>query len=221
MKKLMVFLVFFVIFALMAVSVLAGSVSRDMPSRIQPGQTLTVTLSISGATADKSFTLEDVIPTGLKIKEWTVTGAKEPKEGINIREKGNNFGWSFTPTSSSASVEYKIDLPNNEATYTFGKIVWFDPSGQGIEASSPTLTVANVKCGDGVCEGNENSDNCVQDCPKPAPPAPPAPAPAPTEGEAMEKKPALSRTTIAWIVVAVIVIIAGVGYYMWQKKKEE
>ena len=216
MKKLMIF---FVIFALMAASVLAGSVSRNMPSRVQPGQTLTVTLSISGATADKSFTLEDVVPAGLKIKEWIVTGAKESKEAINIREKGNNFGWSFTPTSSSASVEYKIDLPNSEAAYTFGKIVWFDPSGQGIEASSPTLTVANVRCGDGICEGNENSDNCVQDCLKPAPAQPPAPTL--TKEQAMEKKPALSNTAIAWIVVAIIVVLAAVGYFMWQKKKAE
>ncbi len=212
MKKLMAF---FVIFALMATAVLAGSVSRSMPSRIQPGQTLTVTLSISGATADKSFTLEDVIPAGLKIKEWTVTGAKESKEAISIREKGNNFGWSFTPTSSSANVEYKIDLPNNEATYTFGKIVWFDPSGQGTEASSPALTVATIRCGDAICEGSENSDNCVQDCPKPA-----APAPAAQPEVAMEKK-GLSTTTIAWIVVAIIVIVAAIGYFMWQKKKAE
>src|SRR3989344_1909376 len=121
MKKLMVF---FVIFALMATAVLAGTVSRSMPSRTQPGETLTVTLSVSGATAGKLFTLEDVIPAGLKIKEWTVTGAQESKEAINIREKDNRFGWSFTPTSDSATVEYKIDLLNNEATYTFGKVVW-------------------------------------------------------------------------------------------------
>ena len=213
MKKLMVY---FVIFALMAVSVLAGSVGRNMLSRAQPGQTLTVTLSISGATADKSFTLEDVIPAGLKIKEWTVTGAKESKEAISIREKGSNFGWSFTPTSGSASVEYIIDLPNNEATYTFGKIVWFDPSGQGTEASSPALTVATIRCGDSVCEGSENSDNCEQDCPKPAP----AQQPAPAEEQVMEKK-GLSNTALALIVVAIIVIAAAVGYYMMQKKKAE
>ena len=213
MKKLMVF---FVIFALMAVSVLAGSVSRSMPSRIQPGQTLTITLSISGATADKSFTLEDVIPAGLKIKEWTVTGAKESKEAINIREKDNRFGWSFTPTSDSATVEYKIDLPSTDATYTFGKIVWFDPSGQGTEASLPTLTVAAIRCGDGICEGSENSDNCEQDCPKPA-----APAPTPTPAApAMEEKKGLSNTALAWIVVLVIVVVAGIGYFMWQKKRE-
>jgi PGF-pre-PGF domain-containing protein len=61
----------------------------------------------------------------------------------------------------------------------------------------------------------------------------PAAAPAvPTEGAtaavpeekpaeaAMEKK-GLSTTAIAWIVVAVIVAVAGIGYFMWQKKKAE
>lgn len=213
MKKLMTF---FVIFVLMATAVLAGSVGRNMPSRIQPGETLTVTLSISGATTGKLFTLEDVIPAGLSIKEWTVTGSQESKEAINTREKDNKFGWSFTPVSDSATVEYKIDLPNSEATYTFGRIVWFDPSGQGTESASPTLTVATIRCGDGVCEGNENSDNCEQDCPKPAPTAQPTPTPAPPE-----VKKGLSSTAIAWIVVAIIVVAAAVGYYMWQKKKGE
>jgi hypothetical protein len=188
-----------------------------MPSRIQPGQTLTVTLSISGATAGKLFTLEDVIPAGLKIKEWTVTGAQEAKDLISTRDKDSRFGWSFTPTSSDATVEYKIDLPNSEAVYTFGKIVWFDPSGQGIESASPTLTVTSIRCGDGVCEGSENSDNCVQDCPKPAPPQPVV---TPKEEVVMEKK-GLSTTAIAWIVVVIIVVLAAVGYYMWQKKREE
>lgn len=214
MKKLMIF---FVVFMLMTTAVLAGTVSRSMPSRIQPGQTLTVTLSISGATAGKLFTLEDVIPVGLKIKEWTVTGVQEAKEAINIREKDNRFGWSFTPTSDSATVEYKIDLPSTETTYTFGKIVWFDPSGQGTESTSPTLTVATIRCGDAICEGSENSDNCVQDCPKPAvAPAPPAPAPTPAA-----KPSGLSSTALAWIVVLVIVVAAGIGYFMWQKNREQ
>lgn len=213
MKKIAIILA---VFVLMAASVLAGSVSRSMPSRIEPGQTLAVTLSISGATAGKLFTLEDVIPAGLKVKEWEVKGAQEAKSAIATREKDNKFGWSFTPASSDASVEYKIDLPSAEASYSFGKVVWFDPSGQGTESSSPTLTVATIRCGDGVCEGSENSDNCVQDCPKPAPAAQPQPAP-----EAMMEKKGLSQTAMALIVVALIVVAAGVGYFMWQKKKGE
>ena len=215
MRKLFVFIV---IFALMATAALAGSVSRSMPSRIEPGQTLTVTLSISGATAGKLFTLEDVIPQGLAIKEWSVSGSQEAKDAIAIRQKESRFGWSFTPSSGSASVEYKIDLPSNEASYTFGKVVWFDPSGQGTESASPTLTVAVIRCGDGICEGNENSDNCEQDCPRPVV----APVPQVEQQPVMEEaKKGLSTTAIAWIVVAIIVVVAGVGYYMWQKSKAE
>ena len=215
MKKL---IVLFAVLILMATSAFAGSVSRTMPSRIQPGQTLTVTLSIGGATAGKSFTLEDVIPAGLKIKEWTVTGAQESKDAISVREKENRFGWSFTPTSASATVEYKIDIPNNEASYVFGKIVWFDPSGQGAEGSTAGLTAAVIRCGDGICEGTENSDNCVQDCPRPA--SSPAPAPAPTPAPQPQAKKGLSTTAIAWIVVLIIAVVAAIGYFMMKKKSE-
>ena len=51
-------------------------------------------------------------------------------------------------------------------------------------------------------------------------PAPAAPAEAPA-APAMEEKKGLSNTAIAWIVVVIIVIVAGIGYYMWQKKKAE
>ena len=212
MRKIMIFLV---IFALMASTVLAGTVTRNMPSRIQPGQTLTVILDIS-ATSGKLFTLEDVIPAGLSIKEWTVNGAQESKDQVSTRTKDNRFGWSFTPTGSSASVEYKIDLPNTETSYTFGKVVWFDPSGQGIESSTPTLTVAVIRCGDGVCEGSENSDNCAQDCPKPV-----APTPQPqVEPQATAQKAGLSST--AWIIIVVIVLVlAAIGFVVWQKKKSQ
>ena len=211
MRKIMIFLV---IFALMASTVLAGTVTRNMPSRIQPGQTLTVILDIS-ATPGQLFTLEDVIPAGLSIKEWTVNGAQESKDQVSTRTKDNRFGWSFTPTGSSASVEYKIDLPNTESSYTFGKVVWFDPSGQGSESSTPTLTVAVIRCGDGVCEGSENSDNCVQDCPKPTAPAPQA------QPQAAAQKTGLSSTALTVIVVVIIVILAAIGFVMWQKKKSQ
>ena len=54
----------------------------------------------------------------------------------------------------------------------------------------------------------------------PAGEAPAVPAEKPAGEAAMEKK-GLSTTAIAWIVVAVIVIAAGIGYFMWQKKKAE
>ena len=49
-----------------------------------------------------------------------------------------------------------------------------------------------------------------------APTAPPAEAPP-----APEVKPGLSNTAIAWIVVGIIMIVAGVGYFMMQRRKTE
>jgi cobalamin biosynthesis Mg chelatase CobN len=46
--------------------------------------------------------------------------------------------------------------------------------------------------------------------------APEAEAPA-----APEEKKGLSKTALAWIVVLVIVVVAGIGYFMWQKKREQ
>lgn len=54
------------------------------------------------------------------------------------------------------------------------------------------------------------------------PPTAEVPAEVPKEEApaAPAKKPGLSSTAMAWIVVAIIVAAAGVGYYMMQKKKE-
>ena len=61
--------------------------------------------------------------------------------------------------------------------------------------------------------------------PETQPPAQPETPPVtpetpPAQPEVMEKEGA-SRTAMAWIVVVIIVVVAGVGYYMWQKKKGE
>ena len=65
--------------------------------------------------------------------------------------------------------------------------------------------------------------------PAEAPPeaAPPTEVPteevpaAPEAQPTPEAKKGLGRTAIAWIVVAIIVVAAAVGYYIWQKKKAE
>ncbi|MBI1936048.1 PGF-pre-PGF domain-containing protein [Candidatus Woesearchaeota archaeon] len=36
-----------------------------------------------------------------------------------------------------------------------------------------------------------------------------------------EAKPGLSKTAMAWIAVLVIVVVAAIGYFVWQKKKED
>lgn len=208
MRKIIVYLT---IFLLSISMVFAASVSRDLPSRADPNSELTVKLMVSGADTSGLFTLEEALPAGVTVKDWTVTGATEAKSAITTRVKDGYYGWSFTPSGSSVTVEYTIDLGSTDVS--FGTLVFFDKAGQG-NVNGQTLKVAPMTCGDGICEGTENSDNCEADCPKAPPPATPTETTPVAEGEAP------TNGWIWYIVIAAIVIIAIVIFSKKGKKKE-
>ncbi|MCH8003358.1 MAG: hypothetical protein IH934_01905 [Nanoarchaeota archaeon] len=211
MRKVIAYLMVF----LFAISfVFAASVSRDLPQRADPNSELTVKLQISGADSSGLLTLEEELPEGMTLKDWTITGAKEAKEAITTRVIDNRYGWSFTPSGGSVTVEYTIDLGSSDVS--FGTLVYFDAAGQG-KTDPQTLRVAAITCGDGICEGDENSDTCAADCPV----APPAEAAPP---EAVEKpKPivAPSKAPVAWVIAAVVIILGIVLIVAYQKKKKQ
>ena len=208
MKKAIVYL----ITLLFAINfVFAASVSRDLPSRADPNSELTVKLQVSGADTSGLLTLEEELPDGITLKDWTITGAAEAKEAITIRDVNGRYGWSFTPSGGSATVEYTIDLGSSDVT--FGTLVYFDASGQG-KTDSQTLRVAPVTCGDGTCEGAENTDNCEVDCPKAVEAPPPTPVEEPEPIAAPDKAP------VAWVIAAVVVILGIVLIAAYQKKKK-
>jgi hypothetical protein len=159
MKKLLTYLLMAL---LVSTAAFAASVSRSMPLRLDPGSTLTVAFQIEGTTPNEAFAIEDKLPSSWTVADWSVTGAKEAKAQITTRFQAPLFAWSFTPSGTSATLSYTVTLPSTEGTYTFDA-VWFDRSGQS--RSTQSLQVRPIKCGDGMCEGAENSDSCIQDCP--------------------------------------------------------
>lgn len=192
---------------------LAASVSRDMPSRVSPGETITVTFNVAGAEAGKLFTLEDDLPDTWKFASWEVSGAKEEKSAINHRAaSGNRHGWSFTAKEANVKISYTAQVPSEAGSYDFDA-VWFDPSGQSRDKKS--IIVRTVTCGDTVCEGNENSDNCLSDCPKAAEPAP---APSPPEQEEPSSGKGIPTQAIIAVAAVALAIIAA-GFLMMRKKK--
>lgn len=212
MRKVFLHLIIF----LLAISfAFAASVSRDLPGRADPNSELTVKLQISGADTSGLLTLEEELPEGMIVKDWTVTGAAEAKDSITIRDQDGRYGWSFTPTGSSATVEYTIDLGSSDVT--FGTLVFFDAGGQG-KTDSQTLRVAVISCGDGICEGDENSDTCVADCPVAAPQEE-APAPEVVEEPIPVKAP--GKAPVAWVIAAVVIILGIVLIVAYQKKKNQ
>lgn len=193
-------IVFLIIFLLCMGLVTAASLSRSMPSRVSPGEEVTVTFSISGMDVGKEAGISEVVPEEIKVKEQKVTGA----DGIpdyQVDDK-TNHKWAFKAASSSCSVEYKFDAPSEVGQYDFDAVYALPPAN--IDNIKSTLTVRVITCGDGYCEGDENSDNCEADCPKPA------------VEEKVEEKPSV----VGWVIVAIIIVIGLVVYFRLVKKKE-
>ena len=198
--------------------VLAASVSRNVPSRVDPGSEVTVTLSMSGANAGEGTAIEDTIPSNIKIKSWDISGTEEAKDAVSYvtkpskKEGFTRHSWSFT-AAGSPSITYKFDAPSTEGGLAFD-VRWV--TSDGFSHQESTLDVRAVRCGDGRCEGSENSDNCVADCPKPPPPAPTT---TPTETPTTPEAPSASNTM--WVILAVVaIIIIGALVYKGQAKKK-
>ncbi len=205
------YLMFFAVLLALSSAVFAASVSRSIPDRVSPGETVTVTFSIGSAEAGKLFTLEDDLPDDWKFSTWEVSGSQESKDKINHRSAdGNRHGWSFTPTGSSAQIKYTA-VAGAAGSASFDA-VWFDASGQSRDQKS--VTVRNIACGDNVCEGDESESSCPADCRKSEPqPQPVTPQPAPPE------KPAAGIPTAGILVVVVIVLAGLAAFFLLRKKK--
>lgn len=210
MKKTIVYILMCL---LMLGVVFAASVSRELPRRADPNSDVTVKLQISGADSSGTIALEEELPEGVVVKDWSVTGATEAKADITTRDKDGRFAWSFTPSGTSATVEYIIKVGAKDVS--FGTLVFFDKAGQG-KVDSQTLKVAAITCGDGICEGSESSDNCEADCPKPAETPVTEPTPEPAAEETAKKMPVTTIVIIAAVVIIILIIVA-----LAMKKKKQ
>lgn len=216
MRKLNLFVV---LFLLLAAPAFAASVSRNMVSRADPGSDLTVTFSINGATANEVFTLQEKLPSGWTIKEWSVTGAKESKALITTSFEPPKYGWSFTTTGTSAAIIYTVTLPSTQGTYSFDA-VWFDKSGMsGANDGKATLAVRAIRCGDGTCEGTENSDSCIQDCPV----ATTQPATTRTVAPVTTTLPkaAPKKSSKLFIVLVIVLVLLIIVFFIIRKKRKD
>ncbi len=228
MKKIIILLVTII---LLASSVFAATVNRDMPSRIAPGTELKVTFYITNAQIGKTFTLEEAMPAEFTIKKYDVTGYTGT---VNTRIKDNRNGWSFEANTANPTITYYIDIPKTPGTYTFDA-VWFDQEGQNRDKK--TLIVAEVKCGDNYCDAGETEQNCAQDC-KVTAAQPLSTAPAITgaatanttgnqlTGAAVQVKAGFTRigdyfvaNSLIVSIILIIIVIAGVITFIVIKRK--
>ena len=201
----------FVITSLASLSVLAASLSREIPSRVDPGADFTVKLSLPDAKAGESLTVEETIPAGVTLRSWDISGVKESKSDIQkdpqkYRVKNNAYGWSVTPTGP-VTVSYSAKAPSTQGTLSFDA-VWFDKSG--FNHNTATVLVSPESAPSAAASAPTSSP-APSPTLQPAQPSAPAPKPSPA------KQPA-GGPGWAWMVVLLAVLIGAAWWYMSKKK---
>jgi len=213
MKKLYIMLP--VMILILAGLVMAGSVTRNMPSRAHPGETLTIKFQVDGMEAGKKLAIEDMVPNDMVLKEWEVTGSSDAKSAIAYEKKASSDGtktrykWSFTASSANPTLSYTIDVTDAMLGEKMLTLTYIMPPAT-VNTDEKTLTIANIACGDGFCEGDETYDTCLADCA--------APEEEEEEEEVTEEKGPSPLT--GWIIVAVIVIVGVILYLLLTRKKK-
>jgi len=213
MKKITLLLILAIL--VLSTSAFAASVSRNMASRASPGDDIAVTFSISGVNVGEVFTLEDQAPQGWRVDAWNVVGAQGGKDAVDYRfvAADNRHGFSFTAESANPTISFTVKVPTTASgDYSFDA-VYFDSLGQS--KTPGTVTVRTITCGDGICEGGENSDSCLADCPVAAPA--PEPTPSPTEAPAGEETEGDDFTSTIILVVVVLLLVGA--FFLYKKRK--
>lgn len=148
-KMTLVFVSMILVSQFIISSVIAAdvSVSRSMPSRVDPQGVLTVSFSITPSGTVSGFDLAELIPQTWEIADWSVSGfnkndidmdVKDSQEFMGATYKG--YHWKFNEDlTSSLTLTYTINVPVSSGNYNFVGI-WTYPGG--FDKNEKTLSVA-------------------------------------------------------------------------------
>ncbi|MBI4448803.1 hypothetical protein HY641_02125 [Candidatus Woesearchaeota archaeon] len=114
----------------------APAVTRTMPQEAHAGNLIEIIYAVSSATPKETFSLEDTLPAGFEVINWTVKGSLEAREDVLTRTKEHSFAWSFNASSTKPTITAIVDVGASVGigNYTLSA-VWFDPSGFSKEES--------------------------------------------------------------------------------------
>jgi len=161
-------LLFLPLFALAGLAA-AASLDREMSPVTKPGDILAVTFSITDMEVGKEVAIDEIIPEGFLIDDWSTEGAEDAD--YTVRE--NRHTWVFTASTENPSLTYTARVPDSLGSFSFNTVYMLPPAQ--INNLINTVTVREIVCGDGICD--ETYDTCPGDCP------------LPTQEEASEQEP--------------------------------
>ncbi len=205
MKKLFAYCV--MIFLLVG-AVSAATMSRSMPDKAAPGETVTVTFTVSDMEVGKELAVSEILPAGWTVQDWSVSGSQQAKADVTYKKKSDTeYQWAFKAATASPSLSYTVVVPSTAlGSYEFDAVYMLPPASTNNLKN--TLTVRVIACGDNVCEGSETTDSCPADCQSTL-----APPSIPPEEEAKAAFPWL------WVIVGVAVVLIAAPFVVRKKKQ--
>ena len=144
---------------------------------------------------------------GFKVAKAWLSENNLQSEDISLYRFNNNqwieLGAKVT-SSDGSYVYYEAATPGFSYFAVAGESSSATPE-TSVETPTTETETPVIVCGDAVCGENE-AETCPSDCPAPVGATEPLP-------EENEGKP------WTWILVAALVFVLVIGYYLWQKKK--
>jgi hypothetical protein len=199
------FLTMLIAFLIFCTTVLAQDliVTKTAPFQINYGQNLTVTITITNNLNQKvSVTVRENIGDAQAIEPQLTIPELPP--GIKAA-RPPYFEWRLSiDANSQASVSYTI-RPNKVGDYLFSPTTVITDDGKIFYSNAlSTLVKCNIN---NVCEESIGEDftNCPEDCKSPIPAG----------------QPAIQLGPIYIVIIAVVVIGAGVGIFLMKKKSHK
>ncbi len=123
------------------------SVSKSMPSRVDPEGTLTTTYTITPTGTVTGFDMAELMPVDWEISSWDISGYSKDDIETSIQDSQEFMGstydgyhWEFTDDLTSAvTLTYTINVPVSSGNYDFVSIYTYPG---GFEKDENTLSVA-------------------------------------------------------------------------------
>lgn len=197
-------ILFTLLLLLLAYPTYAATLNRNMPNQITPGTDTTVTLTLSGLITGEEVALEESLPNGVTLKEWTITNTKETKDKINTRSKTNAYAWSFTPTTETAAITYTLSVSKNTAGNAEFSAVYFDKSGFNKDSKTVSFTTQTA-----------SSSTTSSPEPSQAPLQPLTQKPQTSSQQSETIKSPTKPTSKRWWIILAVLIGASLAYYLW------
>jgi hypothetical protein len=114
---------------------LALQLARELPLSAAQGDVVRVTLSASDLTAGQQLLVGETIPAQASLIDWSVDGAREPRNLITFTQVENTLVWEFSAQGTDANITYSLALPDSGETAAFDAVFAAEPDLIGNEKS--------------------------------------------------------------------------------------